>query len=335
MDITQPNTDLQPPPRRPGYLLAPFGWAAQPLLTLAQVEPALFSHLFELPRPRMHAIALALAHIEPDESREFGPLIARASSRQILRQALGSCPVGIGRVLQRLPDVVLKPENYRNLVALLKKPQTAKLLHHADDIDDATIQLLNDLPTALIHFAQFVLDSRIDRLDGFTGALRFLVSRGASRSFDALVADLASIDHPNQLVAKIKEVVETLPLPDSIPPTLIGKARRLDRPAELRALGKRWQNCLTHYVPLIDSGSCAIYLWGDQHAPAACLVDRCGRLGWFLDQVKGPRNSDIEPGRLEPIHAAFAKVGIPLSRIVHSIQAMLLTELGSVARRAR
>ena len=322
MDITQANNiDPAAPPRRAGYLLAPFGWAAERLLALAQTEPALLSHLFELPRSRMHAIALALAHIEPDESREFGPLIARASSRQILRQALGSCPVGIGRVLQRLPDAVLKRENYRNLVALLKKPQRAKLF--TDEIDDATIQPLNDLPAALTHFAQFVLDGRIDSLDGFTDALRFLVSRGASRSFDALVADLGSIDHPNQLVAKIKEVVETLPLPDSIPPTLIGKARRLDRPAELRALGKRWQNCLTHYVPLIDSGSCAIYLWGDQHAPAACLVDRCGRLGWFLDQVKGPRNSDIEPGRLEPIHAAFAKVGIPLSRIVHSIQAML------------
>ena len=47
------------PPRSPGYLLAPFGWAAEPLLSLAQAEPVLISHVVELTRPRMHAIALA------------------------------------------------------------------------------------------------------------------------------------------------------------------------------------------------------------------------------------------------------------------------------------
>jgi hypothetical protein len=65
MDITQANNiDPAAPPRRAGYLLAAFGWTAEPLLTLAHAEPVLLSHLFKLPRHRMHAIALALAHID-------------------------------------------------------------------------------------------------------------------------------------------------------------------------------------------------------------------------------------------------------------------------------
>jgi hypothetical protein len=150
----------------------------------------------------MHAIALALAHIDGDPFHQFGLLLARASSRQIVADALGSCPSGIARVLQCLPASVLEPEDYRNLVTLLNDPKTAKLLHHADQIDDSAIRLLRDLPTALVHLAQFVFDGRIGSLDGFTDALQFLVDRGAAFSFDALVADLGSVNRPGQLITK-------------------------------------------------------------------------------------------------------------------------------------
>jgi len=51
-------------PLAPGYLLTPFGWAAQPLAAMIQTDPALVTQLFELDRPRMHVIALALAHLD-------------------------------------------------------------------------------------------------------------------------------------------------------------------------------------------------------------------------------------------------------------------------------
>ena len=125
------------------------------------------------------------------------------------------------------------------------------------------------------------------------------------------------------MIGKIKHLVESLPLPDSLPPALIGNARRIDRPAELRALAKRWQNCLADYVQLIDDGGHAIYLWEDK-APAMCLVERSGRLGWFLDQVKGPCNADLAPDRLDAIHRAFAEAGIRHSQILCPIQTILL-----------
>jgi hypothetical protein len=272
----------------------------------------------------MHAITLALAHIEPDASNEFGLFLARASSRQIITQALGKRPPGITRVLKRLPTSVLEPEEYRDVVKLLNKPKTAKVLHHADQIDASRIRLLSDLPAALSHIAKFVFDRRLGNVEGFTDALRFLVSHGAASSFEALVADFATIRRPGQLIGKIKHLVESLPLPDSLPPALIGNARRIDRPTELRALAKRWQNCLADYMQLIDDGGHAVYLWEDK-APAICLAERCGRLGWFLDQVKGPGNADLDSERLEPIEAAFSSAGVPDSRILHPIQSILFT----------
>jgi hypothetical protein len=50
-------------PLFPGYLLTPLGWAAQPLATIVAVDPRLLPHVFEFNRPRMHLIALALAHL--------------------------------------------------------------------------------------------------------------------------------------------------------------------------------------------------------------------------------------------------------------------------------
>jgi rhodanese-related sulfurtransferase len=50
--------------RPPGFLLCPFGWAAEPLPAMAQAEPRFLAHLFEAGRPRMHLFALALAHLD-------------------------------------------------------------------------------------------------------------------------------------------------------------------------------------------------------------------------------------------------------------------------------
>ncbi len=131
-------------PSRPGFLLTPFGWAAEPLAAMARAEPAFLAHLLELGRPRMHVIALALAHVEDEMTPLFALFLARASAREIVDRVLGRRPAGLTRALQRLPDGVLERDSYRGLVDLLDEPESAKLLHHADQIDDSTIRLLGE-----------------------------------------------------------------------------------------------------------------------------------------------------------------------------------------------
>ena len=63
-----------------------------------------------------------------------------------------------------------------------------------------------------------------------------------------------------------------------------------------------------------------VYLWDDAERPAACLINRHGRLGWLLDEVKGPRNSEVEPQQLALIGTAFANVGVPSSQVVRAIE---------------
>jgi|HubBroStandDraft_6_1064221.scaffolds.fasta_scaffold2339431_1 hypothetical protein len=66
-------------------------------------------------------------------------------------RAAESPPVGLKRVLHRLPFAVLTCENYRRLVELLADPGTGKLLvqHTETDLNDSTIEAIASVPAAL------------------------------------------------------------------------------------------------------------------------------------------------------------------------------------------
>jgi hypothetical protein len=114
-----------------------------------------------------------------------------------------------------------------------------------------------------------------------------------------------------------------------MPPRTIGNARRLDSSKEVCSLAKAWHNCLDSYTDSIDAGHCAVYLWEDANKPAACLVRRRDRLGWFLDEIKGPGNIDLDPDHVEVIAAIFDKADVPRTSIVSAIEAILYPDLGA------
>jgi hypothetical protein len=306
----------------PGFLLAPFGWAAEPLAAMLHAEPSLLPDLFGISRPRMHLIALALAHLDQPVPPGVGCLLARGPARQVLGRVLGGCPAGIKRALDHLPGAVLQRQNYRRLVHLLADPGGATVLHHAATINDLAIQVLGDLPPPLRRPFASALADWPEKLNGLTAGLQFLVSRGVAATVDELVAELARVTAWPQLAAMVEAWVGRLPLPETMPPATVGSGRR-DRVDEICCLGRAWQNCLRSYGSAIDAGRSAVYLWDEAGRPAACLVERHGRLGWFLDQVKGPANIDVEPEQLQLIGAAFAGVGVPGSRVVAAIETII------------
>jgi hypothetical protein len=168
--------------------------------------------------------------------------------RPVTEQILGRCPTGIKRALGHLPSSVLAPDNYRRLVELLTDPKAAKLLHHARFINDTTIKNLHNLPAPLRHPLMFDALDECHETDGFSDGLRWLVSRGAVSSFDALVRELAFACQSGQLLAKLKHLVEGLPLPNALPPMRVGNASRIDQAVAIRTLAKSWHNCLANYV---------------------------------------------------------------------------------------
>lgn len=307
---------------RPGFLLDPLWWVQARLSKAMEAEPSLIDLLFGLDQPRMHLMALALAHMRGDVTPDLAQILLQGSRKTVLNLSVGHRPVGIDRVLSHLPPKVLAAERYRNLTDLLFDPATAKFLHHTGSITEQIINGLYRLPAALRSVAILAMFNRIEGMYWFGDGLRVLADR-TGLAFDPLAKEIGALDHSHQVAAKIRQLVEGLPLPTTFPPVEIGEFRRLDAVAEIRDLAKTWQNCLADYVFNVNDGTSAIYL-SDQ-LNAVCSLARHGRMGWFLMQAKGPKNTAIDLDQLARIHDAFAASGIQPSSTIEAIKSIVLT----------
>src|SRR5476649_2348517 len=181
---------------------------------------------------------------------------------------------------------------------------------------------INRLPATLRRPAIMTMFDRIGGMIWFVDGLRLLASR-LDVPFDVLANQVGALNQPDQVAAKIRQLVDSLPLPDTLPPAEIETFRRIDCVTEVRELAKKWQNCLAEYVLNINDGTSAVYL--SERFQAVCFLVRQGRMGWLLLQTKGPKNIDIEPDQLAEIHDVFAAAGIPETMINDPIKRIIQT----------
>ena len=313
------------PETLPGYLLAPLDWAAAPLLTMLRADEASTMQVLQIGRPRMHLIALALAHCDGSKQPPTGAeLLLRGSLERVTDAVLKRRPPGLKRALEHLPVQVLPAATYRQLVELLDEPAVAKLIYHAHFLTREYIEALYETPQPLRRLVASAKQEFGIEIEGLARGLRILAQRGAAPSFDALVARLASARQAAQFAARVRNLALNLPPVDSTPPAIVGGAQRIDDARQIRRLGKRWQNCLeTVYLDDVIESRAAVYLWPDDKAPAACVATLRGRMGWALEDAKGPQNVDLAPDRYNEIAAAFAARGMPRRSDIASLEMMI------------
>ena len=178
---------------------------------------------------------------------------------------------------------------------------------------------LTALPKPLRRPAIFKLFDDIKGMDRFILGLKFLSSR-AGIEFDMLVTQLGALDQTAQVVAKIADLAENLPLPDRLPDHQIGSFVRLDNVTEIRSLAKDWRNCLADCLHAINEGTNLLYISTEDRPPAAALVVRADRLGWALAQIKGLKNVDLDRHIVARHYNTFAQAGIPKSTNLAAIK---------------
>lgn len=305
--------------RGPFFLLEPLGWLQDHFGKALQGDPSLLGPLLELDQPRMHLIALAVAHSGCDITPGQMSVFLQSSEKEILAPSLGRPPVGLHRALRHLPPKVMAVETYRHLINLLGHPATAKFLQHSPMIKELTITGLATLPPALCRPAILALFNRVEGMHTFVQGLEFLSAR-AGLSFELVARDTGCLDQPEQVIAKVRRLIDCLPLPQHLPSAEIGQFKRIDSVSEIRALAKNWQNCLADHIYAVNEGSCAIYL--STALKTVCFLTRNGRLGWFLLQAKGPGNVPLDPDRHALVVRSFATAGNPDASIVDAIKAI-------------
>ena len=140
-------------------------------------------------------------------------------------------------------------------------------------ITETTITALHSLPPGLRTAAIIGMFKKIEGMTAFADGLRILAAR-AGLPFGQLAKAIAALGQSNQVIAKIKQIVDSLPPLGTLLPVQVGGFRRLDTVAEIRNLAKTWSNCLADHLPNVNDGTTAIYLCG---GPGSCLFGRSFR----------------------------------------------------------
>jgi hypothetical protein len=301
------------------FLLAPLGWLVGRLAPSIDADPTLFRYLFGLSKTRMHLIATALAHSSRDVTQEEAVTLLQGSYRTVMDQTLHKRPVGIKRALAHLPPEVLQPQTYIKLVSLLSDRRTATFLHHQMTISEKAIVGMDSLPLALRRPHLLKMFGGIEGMDKFMVGLECLAAR-AGIPCQELVNQIGVLNQTAQVVAKIVELVEDLPVREGLPPAQVGAYRRLDHARDIHALANRWHNCVATFISSVDDGTCAIYQTEPPDPPAACIVQRVGRLGWFLQQARGPNNKLLSPQHLSATASVFADCDIRQITTINAIR---------------
>lgn len=312
--------------RKPGLILAPFGWAAVPIFQLAILEPRLMAHLMDLDSPRFHALALYLAHKnEEDLAYQDAAILASARSRDILKAAIGRQPNHLMGLLRRLPEYALRRENYLHLAEMESNQLRSQVLMRNYRIIDLTVAKLVDVPELLLRGPLLqALRGDLLKLAGVAQICRWL---GRLWRIEAM-ADYAAARSRGQVRQITMDLLREVPPIGFSPPRIVGQARLIESTDELRRVGRAAKNCLAHFAGQQTRGEVAFYVWDEEDEEAAIYVQvrRPMGFGWFLGDMKHAGNRAVLAAQAAIVHSAFETAGIASSDIADSLVALLLDE---------
>lgn len=282
---------------------------------IAALWPAPHAEFLAAPADRRHLVFLGLALGR--NLAELKHAVLHELPKRALRAVLPDGPAGLGRALGRLGEVAWPADDYRRLLALLGEPAPAKRLRHAEAISPNIVRRmaampppmagafelaweLNDDAVALLREAHAAIRVREGRIQADAAAARWAQVRSAKALFEVVGDDLCA----------------ELP-----PPPFAGteRLRPLTSKAEIRAVAKRYGNCLADRIYLAATGQAAYFEWTGK--PGAVVeVLRCHVFGWRLDEARGPRNAPVAPALRGEIAGELALMGVHVGRTGWSLE---------------
>lgn len=294
---------LVSPMRGADTLAAPLGWVLADLARTITLKPAVGSALLTAERPRLHLLAFVLAMTPKSLSADDMRLALTKPMRDVLADHGFGALKGSRRVLGRIRGPIIAREEYRLLAKLLAEPSAASLLHHMDEISGELLLNIETLPA--IMRSKAIIEALAHLRDGATLILLWteIIARRLHVSADRLRGRLGQCRSHSELRTELEKLLDALPTLETAPPPMIDEAQRIDTPSSIRALGRRFRNCLAGFVDAEVDGLTHLYHWKRGENEAVCEVTRAGNVGWFLGNVLGHENDPLP----DPIHQAIVK----------------------------
>lgn len=295
------------------WLLSHFGSYAAEVDQMAAASGRFQQSLLQLTSRQFHLIGFSLALWRRSTSpnvdvSELGELLASVPAKEVIGRIYGPTPRGLLRSLGKLPNHLLRPGAYVNLITLLEEPRAAKVLFHMDGISANTIALLTRLDPAL-RKPRLIALLRVPRAAAIVEFLIEAILRhrsGVSRQ--AVLASLGSVGTAEGLEKWFCGWIEKTEFP-SPPWNGNDVCVPLRTIHEMRQTARLMRNCLQAKVVSVISGASYYYLRrGDPLSVVELVNDRLA--GWMVSDMKGMENQRLPLRLASRIRDEFKTAGI-------------------------
>ena len=227
------------------------------------------------------------------------------SAAKLLGEVHEQVPQGLIRALGRLGPLAQPRQAYSDLAMVLAEGgRGAKLLRHAKSIDANLLSVLVALPPVL-RLISIVGHCGIDNARYLNWLFR---TAGAAdpELFAGFLSKLNGVSddlYPMELVEEYLKPEHFPPPPFEVRPPLKWISSR----TEMRAIERRFRNCLGTHAVEVFWGSLHLYLW-ESDEPAIIALDRIGSVGWRIGEHAGLQNRQLSPRTRVAIADAFGEI---------------------------
>jgi hypothetical protein len=255
-----------------------------------------------------HLVCVALTLEVPDAAIRAN--LERPVKRAI-RVLLPQAPDGLVRALDRMGEDAWSEADYRRLLHLLTRPETAKVLNHAEVIDPGLVGGLAAYPVPLLKAGLARLRLKPDQAALVSEVWQAVVTRDGPEAGRALADRLSRLHSPAQIFEHLREEMNAEVAPPPFPGT--ARLRPLASKAAMRDAAARFNNCLRDHIAAASDGSRAYYEWlGPPGAVVEILQDPLW--GWRLDEARLHSNAIMSPADREPLIAELREMGVHVGR---------------------
>lgn len=328
MLVDSASRRLAPRPIPPGFML-------DAILRLDEHRAGFLRFLHSASALRRQGVFMALTELNWERPEEFASWIARSSEqpewkdanpysviasglmalrvREIIHAVFGATPQGLVGALSRCGDDPLHEFTYTVLHALHDDPKNrarAKLLRHANEIDDDLVQVVWRLPPALLRPEVLDQISSPEQIDSYNPALQLIRRLHPNITDNDLALSFTQMPRGATLshwVARWLERAECLVT--AFPYQGDENVRPLVSSAQMRQAAIRYRNCLRDKIGSVALGR-TIYYEHIGFGGAVAEVKALSSGHWMLDGIYGPANRRPHPEAVRALRNTLEGAGV-------------------------
>jgi hypothetical protein len=278
-------------------------------LRVARLWAAPHEPFLAAPAARRHLVCLALA-LGRDVAG-LGVLILDRRLPEAIVAAAGRPIPGLSRALGRMGDCAWSAEAYRQLLRLLADPKAAKVLRHAERIEQEMVEQLAVLPPPLAGAVSLAARLERQQVELLVEAYEALCFQSGKARAAVVAGRWARFETAKALFAAVK--ADLCPEPASPPRAGGFRLRPLTSKRDFVEAARRYRNCMAEQTPFAASGWSAYYEWTGE--PGA-IVEIGGDhiFGWRLEQARLADNEPVPHHLREEIISELALMGVHVGR---------------------